>query len=89
VNIDGQMPSYLSHPRETEELITTLFTRQLIKYLKEKNGIIIPNHTPDVSYGIFSIKIMDNINEFDALAKQSEFISDLAKKIDKYFSQSD
>jgi hypothetical protein len=85
VNIDGQMPSYLSYPRETEELITTLFTRQLIKYLKEKNGIIIPNHTPDVSYGIFSIKIMDNIDEFDALAEQSESISDLAKKMINIF----
>jgi len=88
VNIEGRMPSYLSHPHKTEELMVTLFTRQLIKTLQEKNNIIIPDHTPDASYGDFSVKIMDNIEEFDALAKQSESIFDLARKIDKYFYKS-
>lgn len=87
VNIEGQIPSYLSYPHKTEELIATLFTRQLIKYLRDKNGIIIPDHAPDISYGDFSTKIVDNIEEFDALARQAESIFDLARKIDKYFFQ--
>lgn len=86
-NIDGQMPSYLSHPHKTEEFIATLFTRQLIKYLREKNNITIADHTPDASYGDFSVRILNNIEEFDALTRQSESIFDLARKIDEYFSQ--